>query len=79
MNKETQRVKILEYCAKYGSITNRDAVVYLDINSPTKRISELRKAGYDVQTIEEVRINAKGRKVKFKRYFISEPSGGDQK
>lgn len=76
--KESQRMRILDYCAEHGSITNRDAVVLLDINSPTKRISELRKAGYDVQTVEEVKINGKGRKVKFYRYFISEPSGGDQ-
>ena len=39
MDKATQKHKILQYCAEHGSITVRDAVVKLNINSPTKRIS----------------------------------------
>lgn len=70
MNPETQKGKILEYCAVHGSITVREAFERLNINSPTKRISELRRAGYDVQTAEEARMNASGENVKFNRYFI---------
>ena len=52
MDKATQRLKILRYCAEHGSITVREASVKLDINSPTKRISELRLSGrYDVRAI----------------------------
>lgn len=43
MDKATQRAKIFEYCQKHGSITVRDAFNTLSINSPTKRISEMRK------------------------------------
>lgn len=68
--KATQRAKILAYCAEHGSITVRDAVVKLNINSPTKRISEMRHGGYDVQTIEETRIKDNGEKVRYNRYFI---------
>lgn len=60
MDKATQKHKILQYCAEHGSITN----------SPTKRISELRKAGYDVQTFDEERTKEDGTTVKFRRYFI---------
>ena len=67
MDKATQRTKILNYCAEYGSITVRDAVVKLNINSPTKRISEMRQKGYDVQTTDE--SNANG--VRYRRYFIA--------
>lgn len=72
MNKATQRAKILSYCAEYGSITVREAFK-LDINSPTKRISEMRKAGYDVQTIDEVREKPGGETVRYRRYFINAP------
>jgi hypothetical protein len=63
-------MKILDYCAIHGSITNRDANVKLDINSPTKRISELVKAGYDVQKVKETRVNSSGREVRYVRYYI---------
>lgn len=74
MDKATQKRKILQYCAEHGSITVREAFEKLNINSPTKRISELRASGYDVQTLDEARTKKCGETVKFRRYFIS---GGD--
>lgn len=70
--KATQRGKILGYCAEHGSITVREAFEKLNINSPTKRISELKQAGYDVQSVVETRDKADGETVRFKRYFIHE-------
>lgn len=70
MDKATQKRKILDYCAMNGSITVRDAFVKLNINSPTKRISEMRK-DYDVQSTTEERTNANGEIVRYKRYFIN--------
>ncbi len=75
MNPATQKGKILGYCAEHGSITIRDAFEKLHINSPSKRISELRRAGYDVQDITETRVNAAGDEVRFKRYFIRAEGG----
>lgn len=76
MSKATQRQKIIQYCAENGSITVREAFEKLNINSPTKRISELRAAGYDVRTSDEERTKECGETVKFRRYFIS--GGGDR-
>lgn len=76
-SKFTQRRKILQYCAEHGSITIRDAFEKLFINSPSKRISEMRQAGYDVQCEVERTINASGKEVRYKRYFISEPVRGE--
>jgi hypothetical protein len=77
MNPATQKGKILGYCAEHGSITIRDAFEKLHINSPSKRISELRRSGdFDVQDITEYRVNADGVEVKFKRYFITKLEGG---
>ena len=71
MDKATQKAKILAYCREHGSITVRDAFTELNINSPTKRISELRASGYDVKTFDETRTKEDGETVKFRRYFIS--------
>ena len=79
MDKATQRGKILAYCAEHGSITVREAAVKLDINSPTKRISELRLSGiYDVKAIDKTREKDDGSTVRYKRYFIKavDASGG---
>ena len=70
MDRATQKKKILAYCEKHGSITVREAVVNLGINSPTKRISELRRNGYNVQAVEEVKVKDDGEKVRYNRYFI---------
>ena len=64
--------KVLAYCAAHGSITVRDAYK-LDINSPTKVISNMRKSPkYDVQDIQETRVNKSGETKRYKRYFIKE-------
>ena len=79
MNAATQKGRILQYCAEHGSITVRDAVVNLYINSPRKCISELRKSGdYDVQTVQETIIHSDGTKAKFNRYFIKRIGGVPQ-
>ena len=64
--------KVMAYCAAHGSITVRDAFE-LDINSPTKVISNMRKSPkYDVQDITETRVNKSGETKRYKRYFIKE-------
>ena len=72
MDKATQRMKILAYCEKHGSITIREAFERLDINSPSKRISELRNSGlYFVDDITESKTNEDGSTTRWKRYFIN--------
>lgn len=71
MDEQIQRLKILNHCLKHGSITIRDAYG-LDINSPTKRISEMRNSpDYVVEDKWEYRINSKGKRKRYKRYFIT--------
>ena len=66
MDKATQRSRILAYCAEHGSITVREAFTELGINSPTKRISEMRKSGDYAVTVVEERHERK----RWNRYFI---------
>lgn len=77
MNTATQRSKILAYCKEHGSITVRDACVKLHINSPTKRFSELKFAGYEVKTVDEIKEKDDGSTVRYNRYYINAPRGFD--
>ena len=72
--KAAQRDKILAYCHGHGSITIREAFEELDINSPSKRISEMRHSPwYVVDDITEYIYDDEGKvRTKFKRYFIKE-------
>jgi hypothetical protein len=73
MDVATQKAKIIEYCERNGSITIREAFTELNINSPSKRISELRKSPYySVESIEESRTDEAGNTKRWKRYFIKE-------
>ena len=72
MDDQAQKRKILDYCQKYGSITIREAYK-LDMNSPSKRISEMRNSpDYVVEDKWEYRINSKGIRKRYKRYYIRE-------
>ena len=69
--KATQHARILAYCLKHGSITIREAAVKLDMNSPSKRISEMRHSpAYSVESVDEERVKDDGEIVRYKRYFI---------
>lgn len=49
-NKQNQREKVLFWLRNIGSLTVREAVVCLEINSLPKRIEELRREGYQIKT-----------------------------
>lgn len=73
MNALSQQKKIIAYCKKYGSITIREAFTRLDINSPSKRISEMRNSPfYKVESVDESRTNRNGQTKRWKRYYIYE-------
>jgi len=73
MDAATQKSKILAYCEQHGSITIREAFTKLNINSPSKRISEMRNSGrYSVDSVEERKTDKDGNTKRWKRYFINE-------
>lgn len=67
----TDYTKVLEYCAEHGSITAREAFIHLNINSPRKVISDLRKKGFEVRA--EPQDN--NGKTPYNRYYISKKEG----
>ena len=62
----TDYVKIIEYCEEHGSITAREAFIKLNINSPRKVISDLRKKGYIIK-VEKMPNDGK---TPYNRYYI---------
>jgi len=46
----TQTELIIDHLKRTGSITMREALLDYSVQSLTKRISELRKAGYKIET-----------------------------
>lgn len=65
--------KVIEYCETHGSITAREAFIKLNINSPRKVISDLRKKGYIVQADKMYN----GGKTPYHRYTIVGKIEGD--
>ncbi len=73
MDAATQKMKILAYCEEHGSITIREAFTKLNINSPSKRISEIRNSGkYIVDFVNESKTDKDGNTKRWKRYYIKE-------
>lgn len=71
MDTATQCGKILAYCYEHGSITAREAFIQLNINSPRKAISTLKRKGYEVKAVE---MDNNGKKP-YHRYYISKKEG----
>jgi len=68
-SKLIQRDKIIEYLKLHGRATVRDLTVALDINSPTKRISELVRMEYPIKKVWAHRVNSKGERKRYMIYF----------
>lgn len=66
--KMTQKAKVLDYIKKHGSITSREMMSVLWINSPRDIIYELKKDGYKFAT-EDIRTPSG---TYFRRYRITE-------
>ena len=63
----TNCAKVLAYCDRYGSITAREAFIKLNINSPRKLFSDMRRKGYELK--EPTPMYNGGRKPYHRYYF----------
>ena len=50
MDRQTQCSRMLGYMSEHGSITVRQAGTHLGINSPTRRITDLKRMGYEIES-----------------------------
>lgn len=67
-HKPTQNEKILDYIARFGSITQLDALQDLGVMRLASRISDLRSEGYPITSTIETVKNRFGEKCHIKRY-----------
>ena len=68
-SKKAQRDKIIDYLEKNGSATIRELFIFCGINSPSKRLSEMRALGL-IDTVKCEKTNADGETVRFSRYYL---------
>lgn len=71
-HKPTQNQRILDYMAKYGSITPLDAMLDLGVMRLASRITDLKKQGYPIVSKFETVNNRHGEKCRIKRYSLDE-------
>lgn len=69
MARETHEQRLLNYLQDYKSATVRDIMNRLNINSPTKAISNLRREGHDIRSIQRKNPNTGAR---FVEYYLKE-------
>lgn len=68
---DTQNQKILKYLQTHKrGITTLDAFTKLGITRLSGRIHELRRAGYDIETVDTMAKNRDGKVVRFGTYFL---------
>ena len=70
-SKMTQHEKIIKYLRENGKASVRELFIYCNINSPTKRLSELSRMGL-VTSDSVTRVNSSGQKKKFSVYYLTE-------
>ena len=74
---DTQRTRILNHLDKFGSITSLEAMQLYGIMRLASRISELRKSGYDIETVTEKGKNRYGEQTAYARYILNDIGGND--
>jgi hypothetical protein len=71
-NKLTQRDKILKHLQLYGTITSLEAVYRYGILDGRKRISELRRMGYNIIDTTVRKKDEFGSTITYKIYILEE-------
>ena len=71
MDKLSQNTQILDYMAKHGSITSREAMLNLNCMRLASRINELRKSGYPISATMETSTSG----ARYARYYMEAANG----
>lgn len=73
--KVTQAQRVLGYIEEFGSITQLEALRDLGVMRLASRISDLRRAGYSIESTVETVKNRFGEKTYIKRYRLAGDGG----
>lgn len=69
--KLTQCERVLRHMNDYGSITSLEAMTEYGIMRLASRISDLKKAGYDIRSVTETSKNRYGEATSYSRYSLA--------
>ncbi|MBO5567795.1 MAG: helix-turn-helix domain-containing protein [Clostridia bacterium] len=69
--KLTQCERIVRHMNDYGSITSLEAMTEYGIMRLASRISDLKKAGYDIRSVTEAGKNRYGEPTSYSRYSLA--------
>lgn len=67
----TQAQRVFQYIKDFGSITRVDAMHDIGVANLTAVISELRKHGYNIETIDVHAKNRYGQKITYAKYVLA--------
>lgn len=67
----TQKEMVLQYIRESGSITRLNAAYDLGIFELSARICELKRSGYQFNTVTETARNRYGKKFSYTRYSLA--------
>lgn len=70
----TQNEMIANHLREFGTITQMEAINEYGVYRLSARIHDLRAQGMDIETIDNVRLNRYGVKVRFARYVLNDES-----
>ena len=73
--KQTQWAKIRDYLEQNKTATVRELFDNCNINTPTKRISEMIERGEPIKSFWDKAVNAQGEWKRFKRYYMGDSNG----
>ncbi len=69
---DTQNRQVLQFMREHRGITSMEAFDRFGITRLSGRIFELRREGYDIETVNEESKNRYGRPVRYARYILHE-------
>ena len=64
-----QEKKVYDWLEETGGSTVREIFIYLNINSPTKVLSNLHKIGL-IEKKDCTRVNSQGKRVHYRKYYL---------
>lgn len=70
----TQNEMIANHLREFGTITQMEAINEYGVYRLSARIHDLRAQGMDIETVDNVRLNRYGVKVRFARYVLNDES-----
>ena len=69
MDRRTQNAKVLAYLDEHFGASARELMLHCGVNSPRKRISELRQQGHVIVGVWQEYVDEYGDLVRYKVYF----------